>query len=58
MAAGGTKNRLKPELRWVWSPGFSRWSCRTGERLEIFRRYPVCEHPTAWSGTPNLHPLV
>jgi hypothetical protein len=31
----------------VWSPGFSRRSGRTVERVEIFRSLPVCERPAA-----------
>ena len=58
MAAGGTKNRLKPELRGFGVPALAGGPVALASALKFFEVILFASTPPPEGGTPNLHPLV
>src|SRR2546422_11547494 len=58
MAAGGTKNRLKPGLRRFGVPALAGGAAALSSALKFFEVILFASAPPPEGGTPNLQPLL
>jgi hypothetical protein len=58
MAAGGTKNGLKPEFPGFGVPALAGGAVARSNALKFFEVILFASAPPPEGGTPNLHPLL